>query len=60
MAPVIGSPSENAHRNGTFDVVNVRHAARLASDASSSGLVGTKVGNALGPALYISLGNGAS
>ena len=57
---MIGSPSENATRNGISRSVNVFQAARFASDAGSSGRYGTSPGIARGAALYISFGNGAS
>ncbi len=60
IAPVIGSPSLNAVRNGLSQRVSTSHAARLASAAGSSGRVGTRVGITRGPTFDASSGNGAS
>jgi hypothetical protein len=46
MAPVMGSPSLNATRNGRSHSVSRCHAVRFASVAGSSGAVGTSVGMA--------------
>ncbi len=62
IAPVIGSPSENATSiGGVAPAVRVAHASRFASDAGSSGgLVGTRPGMARGPAeKKLSSGKGA-
>ena len=50
IPPVIGSPSLNATSSGVVAAVSAAHAARLASDAGSSGAVGTRSGMARGPA----------
>ncbi len=60
IAPVIGSRSLNATRNGLSQVRSRSQAARFAAVAGSSGDVGTSEGMARGPALKLSLGNGAS
>ena len=60
IAPVIGSLSLNAIRNGSSLAESTSHAARLASLAGSSGRVGTRPGMARAPALARSSGNGAS
>ena len=60
MAPVMGSLSLNASKNRTSLAESTCHAARLASLAGSSGVVGTRVGMARAPALARSSGNGAS
>ena len=60
IAPVIGSPSLKATRNGLSQRASTSHAARLAGAAGSSGRVGTSVGIALGAALKDSSGKGAS
>jgi len=60
MPPVIGSRSLNATRNGLSQAASRCHAARLAADAGSSGVVGTRPGMARTPAAYDGSGNGAS
>ena len=60
MAPVIGSRSLNATRNGLSQADRRRQAARLASDAGSSGVVGTRFGMARTAARNAGSGNGAS
>src|SRR4051794_3360068 len=57
---VIGSASENAVRNGFFQLSKTVQAARFAGAAGSSGDVGTSSGNWRAPALYESSGKGAS
>ena len=52
--------SEKAVSSGLSHRSSTCHAARLASAAGSSGLVGTSVGKMRAPALYESSGNGAS
>lgn len=60
IAPVIGSRSLKAARNGLSQADSRRQAGRLASLAGSSGRVGTRPGIARGPAIYDWSGNGAS
>src|SRR5207302_5744792 len=57
--PVIGSLSENAVRKGFVHDRNVFQAFLFASEAGSSGAMGTSIGNWRAPALYESSGNGA-
>src|SRR5262249_5152479 len=57
---VIGSESLNVVRNGFSQRWSLSHARRFASDAGSSGLVGTSTGNWRAPSLYDSSGKGAS
>ena len=60
IGPVIGSLSLNATSIGVALSLSAFHAARLAAEAGSSGLVGINPGMALGPILYASSGKGAS
>ena len=55
-----GSLSLNARRNGLWYSLSTSQAARLSWLAGSLVLVGTNDGNILAPALYSSVGNGAS
>ncbi len=60
IGAVIGSPSLKAQSSGRSSPRSTSQAARFAGVAGSSGRVGTIVGIARGPALYVSSGNGAS
>ena len=60
IAPVIGSRSLNATRNGLSHAASRCQAARLASDAGLSGSAGTRFGIARTAAAYDGSGNGAS
>ena len=57
---VTGSWSPQTVRNGRSQSASTPRAARTASDAGSSGRIGTSTGKTRAPALYVSSGYGAS